>query len=309
MESPRPITIRRPVAVLRPLRAVLLAALALGAAGVAWSVRRMPRPEPAAPGAAAVPDWPASPAFGAREWTALQSSRPSATLLPGLATNHARYRLAGTFIAPEGSLSGVTGTLCRAIIDDVQTQKQYLLAEGESSGELKMLRIRSDRVIVEIAGRTEELFLSFGAGAPSAPSSANAAAFTEVPAEKVLEESAYGKRVGDTRWVMNRDALLGYYREMLDHPERIAKLYDTFQPDYVKGKIEGYRVKVEGEGDFLKAVGLREGDVVRMVNSMRMSSQSRAEFWMGEFVKDRMGAAVLDIERDGKPEKLVYLFR
>ena len=308
MEPPRPSPFRRPVGVLRPLRAILIAALALAAAGIAWSVRRAPVTRSAPSVALGVPEWPASPAFGVREWTAIQSSRPAAAG-PIPEASNARYRLAGTFIAPEGSLGGVTGTLCRAIIDDLQTKQQYLLAEGEISGELKMLRIRSDRVIVEIAGRTEELFLSFGAAAVPTPSSANASSFTEVPPEKVLEESAYGKRVGETRWVMNRDSLLGYYREMLDHPERIAKLYDTFQPDYVKGKIEGYRVKVEGEGDFLKAVGLREGDVVRMVNSMRMSSQSRAEFWMGEFVKDRMGAAVLDIEREGKPEKLVYLFR
>jgi hypothetical protein len=46
-----------------------------------------------------------------------------------------------------------------------------------------------------------------------------------------------------------------------------------------------------------------------MVNSMHMTSQSRAEFFLGEFVKERLNAVVLDIERDGNPQKIIYLIR
>ena len=56
-------------------------------------------------------------------------------------------------------------------------------------------------------------------------------------------------------------------------------------------------------------MGLRQGDVVRRVNSLHMTSQKRAEYFIGEFVKGGLGAVVLDIERDGRPEKLVYLVK
>jgi len=42
---------------------------------------------------------------------------------------------------------------------------------------------------------------------------------------------------------------------------------------------------------------------------MRMTSQRRAEYFIGEFVQGRLGAVVLDIERNGQPTKLVYLIK
>ncbi len=62
-----------------------------------------------------------------------------------------------------------------------------------------------------------------------------------------------------------------------------------------------------GEKDFYSEVGFQDGDIVRKVNSMRMTSQRRAEYFIGEFVQDRLGAVVIDIERNGEPKKLVYL--
>ena len=66
---------------------------------------------------------------------------------------------------------------------------------------------------------------------------------------------------------------------------------------------------MEGEPDFFKAVGLQNGDVIRKVNSMNMTSQRRAEYLMGEFFKNRLNAFVFDIERQGQPQKLIYLLR
>jgi hypothetical protein len=42
---------------------------------------------------------------------------------------------------------------------------------------------------------------------------------------------------------------------------------------------------------------------------MRMTSRRRAEYFIGEFVKGRVNAFVLDIERGGRPAKLVYQVR
>ena len=72
---------------------------------------------------------------------------------------------------------------------------------------------------------------------------------------------------------------------------------------------ERYVLDVEGEADFFRAVGLVQGDVVRRVNSMEMTNRNRAEYFIREFVVDRVNAFVIDIERDGEPTRLMYHVR
>ena len=42
---------------------------------------------------------------------------------------------------------------------------------------------------------------------------------------------------------------------------------------------------------------------------MKMTKQERAEYFIREFVQDRLNAVVLDIERNGNPQKLIYYLR
>ena len=79
--------------------------------------------------------------------------------------------------------------------------------------------------------------------------------------------------------------------------------------DRLNGKVDGYRLDRAGEQAFYEAVGLTENDVVRKVNSMKMIKQERAEYFIREFVQDRLSAVVLDIERDGESMKLIYYLR
>lgn len=289
----------------------LLVLLLAAAAGLAWRFAR-----PAESGAsraipvrtAPAPEWPVPPVIEARAWGTLRSPA-SAWLGAGNATNAApsRYRLAGTFLiaaAPDDALHGYR----KAIIDDTRAKTQHLLAEGATVDDLRVVRVFSDRVVVDVGGRTEVLGLGFASGPRDAPVAVSAVSAATAGME-AIETTRFGKRVQENRWLLDRDALTRYYREILDEPERIAKLYDTFRPDYQDGKVAGYRISMQGEKDFLKDVGLRESDTVRMVNSMHMTSQSRAEFFLGEFMKERLNAVVLDIERDGKPQKLIYLIR
>ena len=92
---------------------------------------------------------------------------------------------------------------------------------------------------------------------------AGAGAAAAEPA-KILETTRFGNRVGETRWEINKAAVLEYYREMMDNPERLAGLFNAMEPDRdVEGKVAGYRLNVaRGEKDFYVQVGLRDGDVV-----------------------------------------------
>jgi type II secretory pathway component PulC len=268
----------------------------------------LPQPSAAKTASADRFEWPESVRIQENDWSVFQSLRadvPPASSGP-LAS---RFRLAGTFFA-FGDNTETSNSYCRAILDDLEKKEQYLVSEKDDLGGVKVARILRDRVVLLGPSGEEELWLSFTGGRPvgnALPSAKPAASgASELPA---LEENRFGKRVGEGRWVLSRDALMNYYREVMEDPERVASLYVSMKPDYKEGAIAGYLVDPEGEQDFFKATGLQSGDIVRKVNSMNMVSQKRAEYFIGEFAKNRVSALVIDIEREGQSKKLIYMIR
>ena len=220
-----------------------------------------------------------------------------------------RFRLAGTFFSfDERSDASGTESVCKAILDDVEKKTQHLIGEGETLDGIQVARIYRDHVVLRNDGREEELWLSFSTDREGAGAGTMTAQEAE-PEPVPMEVSRFGTRVGEARWVLNRDALMNYYEELREDPERIGHLYVSMKPDYNEGAIAGYKLNMTGEQDFFKAAGLQEGDVVRNVNSLRMTSQARAEYFIGEFLQGRLSAVVLDIERGGEEKKLIYLIR
>lgn len=218
-----------------------------------------------------------------------------------------RFRLAGTFFAFDTD----AGDSRRAILDDLKTREQSIVSEHERLDEAEIVKIEQSSVLVRMGGREERLWLSFSQ--PSGSDAGKGGAPTTAAREAGVSGSAAafgGKQIGENRWVFGRDALLEYYVRLREEPRRLVALFDSLKPLYNnEGAIEGYRLGVEGEQDFFDAVGLEQGDVVRRVNSMRMTNRRRAEYFIREFVADRANAFVLDIERGGRKQKLIYEVR
>jgi len=222
-----------------------------------------------------------------------------------------RWRLAGTYLNFAGGSGEDVEAVRMAILDDLQSGRQRLLAQG---GELQpgfsLAEVTPGSA--RFAGESGEFTLYRRLTANVTEASAEdpekpAVSFWDKPA---LETSRFGKRIEKDRWVLERKALMRYYQDMLDNPERLVKMYRSFHPDRNDdGEVAGYQIKMAGEQDFFRSVGLAEGDVVRAVNAMEMSSQRRAEFMIGEFVRSNLDAIVFDVERDGKEEKLIYFIR
>ena len=258
-----------------------------------------------APGVAAEPfRWPE---LAAGVWNVFRSGAAPAAPAPA-GQLAARYRLAGVFLILTDPGASAAENRC-AILDDVQEKRQILAAEGEDVGPARIVRVAADYVVLSADGREETLVLA--AGTLSGAGDSGAAGASAAEAAKILETNRFGNRVGETRWEINKQAVLEYYQEMMDNPERLAGLFMAMEPDRDgEGKVDGYRLNTaRGEKEFYNLVGLRDGDVVRKVNSMRMTSQRRAEYFIGEFVQNRLGAVVIDVERDGQPQKLVYLVK
>jgi type II secretory pathway component PulC len=286
----------------------LWALAALLALHLAWGLRPAgPEKRAAAKAAAPEPEDFHWPQLDASIWRLFRSGGPVAPP-PGPGALAARYRLAGAFLVLSEDGYRPDGSRC-AILDDLQEQQQHLAMEGEWIGSVRVVRVESDHVVLSDGEREEVVVLAAGtlpgrerpgpAGAPPAAPPA------------VLDSNRFGNRIGDTRWEVNRDAVMGYYQEMMDNPERLASLFLAMRADRdAEGRVDGYQLDMTfGEKDFYEQVGFQNGDVIRKANSMRMTSQRRAEYFIGEFVQGRLDTVVIDIERNGEPKKLIYLVK
>ena len=281
---------------------VLIPAGALAAMLATW-------PAPPAPCPASEPRLvlPRTEAIPANDWLALADPDAKPVQRRDVAEF---YRFAGAIV-----IQGADGVPRRkAFLHDLRRERQDIVAEGERlHGELEVVEIQSDLLTVRFDGLTQHLEMGLASGeavvdggATNAPSG-RGLRYWERPA---IDRSRFGKRIEERRWVLKRESLIGYYEEMVRQPEALLRLYDTFQPDRNdERKVAGYSIEPRGRQPFLKDMGLREGDVVRAVNSMRMTSQRRAEWFIAEFVRGNLDAIVLDVERDGETVPFIYHVR
>lgn len=212
-----------------------------------------------------------------------------------------RFRMAGSFaIESEAGLR-----LQKAILDDTLKNEQRVVGEGDIIGDIVVEDIRYDRMSLRSPSGVRVLVMEFVSSpiSPEAQGTNNLSSSSD----KSISNRFGCVKVQDDRWQFGRQQMLDYYQELLDEPDRMVALFDTMKPVRDdRNRITGYVVGVEGERDFFDAVGLREGDIVRQVNSVAMTNRRRAEFFIDEFLKSRMSAIVLEVERDGKIQKQIY---
>lgn len=249
------------------------------------------------------PKWPAVTRASTSDWSIVQALTGVASTDNGGRLSK-RFRLAGTFFE-----YGFTQTneLRKAILDDLAQHEQRVVSEGDTIGDVKVVSILAERVVLRDDMGDSELWLSFIRSGQGAHESGDKSSDSDSPARY-----PYGiRQIGENRWIFDRGRVMDYYRELMDEPERLVKVFDSLKPVYTAGgrSISGYVLGVEGEREFFNAAGLREGDVVRSVNSLPMTNRRRAEFFIKEFVANRASVFALDIERNGKAEKLVYEVR
>jgi len=281
-----------------------VAAVFAGACLVHASLSLAELPATDARGGALAPSWPRPAEPESINWTAFARRRDKIAVKAG--TLAKRFRLVGTFTvhADNGE-----SPMRRAVLDDGKVQRQHIKAEGGTIDDVTVASVLADRVVLRDSTGEETLWLSFskssmgrsdGAGGPE-----------QLVAHAGESWNAFGgRRIGAFQWIFKRQSLTDYYQELRDNPDRLVKVFDSLEPlRNAEGRIEGYTLNVKGEAAFFDAVGMLQGDVVRRVNQMKMTSRQRAEYFISEFAKDRANAFVLDIERGGKPEKLIYQVR
>lgn len=292
-------SLARRIAGIMPILGIALGVLLFNAAS------RLPAGSPGGGRAVVTPKWQQTAGFDAADWSVIHH-RGGGVAPQNLGTLAKRFRLAGTFVVIDTDVR-------RAILDDLANGGgQLILGEGDQVEDITVVRILQRQVTLRGPAGEEQLWLSFSNKLARAATDVMTAEAGTEDAEN--DDTGYntfgGKRVGGNRWLFRRETLMNYYQELMDEPERLLQVFDSLKPVYTADqRIDGYRLQVEGEGDFFKAVGLREGDRVMSVNQMEMTNRRRAEHFIREFVANRASAFVLEVERDGKPEKIIYQVR
>jgi type II secretory pathway component PulC len=286
-----------------------LAVAVLTSLGLLWRGWALPVPAPERSSPAETPVFPVPADTDGVDWTVFRGRAVETKADSGLAS---RFRLAGTFMAFGEAAGDTPGDARKAILDVLSARTQAIVSEGDTVDGALVVRIFQEGIVLREGEREAQLWLSFARrGGAAAASGAAETGEAEGAAAAESPVNAYGGRqVGPNRWVFQRETLETYYQELMEDPERLLQVFDSLKPIYDEGqKITGYHLGIEGEGEFFNAVGLNEGDVVRRVNSLDMTSRRRAEYFIREFAANRANAFVLDIERGGKPEKLIYQVR
>jgi len=243
--------------------------------------------------------WPSRSAAIAAGWDVIKGEADSGPVGGSLAE---RFRFAGAFFVSGGG----DEELRRAVVDEIAARCQHIVSEGDQFGDVRVSRIYGDRIVLSENGLEEELWLSL-AGARVADGGDSG---STTGAVAVATENRFGKMVSENNWQFKRDALMAYYDELMDEPQRLLQVFDSLKPlRNENGKIQGYELDVEGEQAFFDDIGFREGDVVRRVNSMMMTSRRRAEFFIHQFVDNKLSVVLIDVERDGKKQRLTYRIR
>lgn len=227
------------------------------------------------------------------------------------ATGHVgtRYRLVGVLAAVEDGDAAESGKR-EAIVESRAEGRQRRIAAGaQLDADYRVLQVEDNAVLVEGRDGVERLERAEAGTALAQALVAKDGGGTATDGAAVLARF-HGKQLSPTRWEFSREAMLGYYRELMDQPDRLVQVFDSLRPLYnATRQIEGYQLHVAGEADFFAAVGLQEGDVVRAVNSLPMTNRRRAEQFIRRFATEGLDTVVLDIERGGTPVKQVYLTR
>jgi type II secretory pathway component PulC len=219
-----------------------------------------------------------------------------------------RFRLAGTFFV----YNSKDNNSRKAILDDLKAATQHIVSEDDQIGSVKVIQVFRNRIVLRDKTHQEELWMSFSKYGDTDSQEGDSSKLAEADNDaggKITNRFGV-RKVGKQRWLLNRNKLMDYYQELMDDPERLVQVFDSLKPLYnEESKITGYQLGVEGESEFFDAVGFKEGDVVRSVNSIPMENRRRAEYFIKEFVNDRSNAFVLKIERNGIEQKFVYQVR
>ena len=193
------------------------------------------------------------------------------------------------------------GTICgsppisRAVIKDLETNELGLYRQGDTVAEARIETIKKDAVVLLHKGQRKILNIStgqsqreeVGGAQPASAKNITKTAETNPPVKPDtavgVELTTVGVKSGDSEGVLKKAVI---------------------EPYIVDGEVEGIRITGLEDKGIAKALGLRNGDIVRRVNGHRLTNKQKAY----QIFKKASSQPALDIEllRDNKTKKLSF---
>ncbi|HUS73737.1 MAG TPA: type II secretion system protein N [Sedimentisphaerales bacterium] len=214
-----------------------------------------------------------------------------------------RSNNASDMVRSDGKELGLAlyGTICgsppvsRAIIKDLETNELGLYRQGDTVADARIETIKKDAVVLLHNGQRKILNISMGQsrrqeadGAQSAPAkNISETANTNPPAwpdtAVGVGLTTVGVKSGDSEGVLKKAVI---------------------EPYIVDGEVEGLRITGLEDKGIAKALGLRNGDIIRRVNGHRLTNKQKAY----QIFKKASSQPAMDIEllRDNKTKKLSF---
>ena len=163
----------------------------------------------------------------------------------------------------QGVIASGVPQAARAIIEHQKTQQQYALGDKlPVSGQVKLVKIMADRVVLDNGGKYE-LLLLFDKESLSA-----------VPMVSARVERP--RRSIDQRSNKNLTDLAESYRKRLySNPQSLSDVV-KISAVRVEGQLQGYRVSAGRARDMFDSLGFKANDVVTAVNGIELDNPSKA---------------------------------
>lgn len=199
-----------------------------------------------------------------------------------------------------------------AAIEDLETRRHAVVKVNDPlKGTAKVLRIERRRIVLENAGRREELALdeeqTAGAGGtsggrpqaarpPVSPAVANAAA----PPGVDPNIAARVRRLADDRFSVNRN-------DVVQAARNPAQLFQQARilPKYENGQMVGVQLNAIKPGSLFEQIGIQSGDTITMMNGVRMDSPENSAGLLRELTESRTFNVVVQ-GGDGRERTLTY---
>ncbi|RLA06399.1 MAG: type II secretion system protein GspC [Gammaproteobacteria bacterium] len=140
-----------------------------------------------------------------------------------------------------------------AIVISGNTNQELVYSVGDIlPGNVKLYEVYADRIIIDRQGIKETLYL---------PSYNTVAINTKKkPVVKLTEKKVLSMTPKDLR------------KELMKKPEDITK-YAVASPQFHKGKLLGYKIKMKKYQTLLEQQGLTKNDIITSINGIKLSNQ------------------------------------
>ena len=174
-----------------------------------------------------------------------------------------------------------------AVIEDINSKKQWIYREGDLVGELLIKKILSDRVIVDGGGGKVVLRLRRSmVGTAAAPTLMMVEKNAPPYVAKVVNRAGSRNR----HYVVNGNEIAAAFADT-------ERLFDTVDMHYVNRtpRNTGIRIGAFGPDSVFASMGLRKGDLLLAVNEQQVAAPGEAMAMLQTMLDD--GQAELKVRR------------